>query len=193
MLDAEAFAATLVVTTVLDGLEVPYVIGGSVASMVHGMIRSTMDVDIVAALRPEHVGPFLASLSSAFYVDEPTMRQAIEERGSFNLIHLKTMVKVDVFVPQNRPFDQQQLTRRIAERISPDVAGTLWILTAEDTILAKLDWFRLGEEVSERQWRDILGVLKTQQETLDVAYLRQWAAELDVADLLERALAEAGK
>lgn len=193
MLDAEGFAATRLVTNLLDSLEVPYVIGGSVASMAHGVIRSTMDVDIVADLQPEHVAPLLRALSSAFYVDEPSLRQAIERRGSFNLIHLETMVKVDVFLPQDRPFDKQQLARRIPERISPDDPKALWILTAEDTVLAKLDWFRLGGEVSERQWRDILGLLKTQGEALDIAYLRRWAAELDVVGLLARALDEAAQ
>lgn len=192
MLDAEAFAAALLVTTLLDSLRIPYVIGGSVASMAHGMIRSTLDVDIVADIEAEHVEPLLASLSSVFYVDESSIWRAIERRDSFNLIHLETMVKVDVFLPRVRPFDRQQLARRIAVRISPNAAETFWILTAEDTILAKLDWFRMGGEVSERQWRDILGVLKTQGEALDVAYLRQWAAALNVAELLERALEEAG-
>lgn len=192
MLDAEAFAAALLVTNLLDSLQIPYVIGGSVASMAHGMIRSTLDVDIVADIEAEHVEPLLASLSSVFYVDESSIWRAIERRDSFNLIHLETMVKVDVFLPRVRPFDRQQLARRIAVRISPNAAETFWILTAEDTILAKLDWFRMGGEVSERQWRDILGVLKTQGEALDVAYLRQWAAALNVAELLERALEEAG-
>ena len=127
-------------------------------------------------------------------MDEGSIRQAIERRSSFNLIHLPTMIKVDVFLPKDRPFDQQQLARRIAQPVSPDSSETVWILTAEDAILAKLDWFRMGGEVSERQWRDILGVMKTQREALDLAYLQLWAERLGVADLLERALEEmAGK
>jgi hypothetical protein len=190
MLDPEAFAAAHVVAGLLDTLKVPYAIGGSVASMAHGMLRTTMDIDLVADLAMEHVTPFVTALSDQFYVDEPSVRQAIERRSSFNVIHLPTMVKVDVFLPRDRPFDQQQLSRRLAQRMSPDSGETLWVLTPEDVILAKLDWFRMGGEVSERQWRDILGVMKTQREMLDMTYLQQWAEQLDVADLLARAREE---
>ena len=190
MLDAEAFAATLLVTNLLEELEIPYVVGGSVASTVHGLIRTTMDVDLVAALERQHVSPFVSALGGEFYVDEATVRRAIERRSRFNLIHLETMVKVDVFIPRDRPFDRQQLANRIVERVAPDSPDRLWILTAEDVILAKLDWFRQGGEASERQWRDVLGVVKTQGERLDRVYLRRWAAKLNVADLLERALQE---
>lgn len=190
MLESDPLHATLLVTGTLDALDVPYVIGGSVASIAHGMIRTTMDVDLVADLNPDHVAPFVAALQDSFYVDEPSVRQAIRRRSSFNLIHLETMVKVDVFLPRDRPFDRQQLARRIAAAVTADAEIFLWILTAEDVILAKLDWFRSGGEVSERQWRDVLGVLKTQGEALDYAYLREWAEKLAVADLLARAVAE---
>lgn len=190
MADSEALQVTLLVTRVLDDLGIPYVIGGSMASIIHGMLRTTMDVDIVADMQPEHVSPFVAQLKDAFYADEIAIHQAIQRRSSFNLIHLTTMFKADIFLPKDRAFDQQQLARRIAEPIGPDADAQLWVLTPEDVVLAKLDWFRLGGEVSERQWRDILGVLKTQQATLNLEYLRQWAQELGVADLMERALEE---
>lgn len=190
MADSEALQITLLVTGVLDDLGIPYVIGGSMASIIHGMLRTTMDVDIVADMQPEHVSPFVAKLQDAFYADETAIRQAIQRRSSFNLIHLTTMFKVDVFLPKERAFDQQQLKRRMAEPIGPDADAQVWVLTAEDVVLAKLDWFRLGGEISERQWRDILGVVKTQQARLDLDYLRQWAQDLGVADLLERALEE---
>lgn len=190
MLDAEAFSATLQVTRLLDEMQVPYVIGGSVASTVHGFVRTTVDVDIVADLTLAHVGPFSAGLSEQFYLDKETMRRSIAEKTSFNLIHLATMVKVDIFLPKDRQFDRQQLARRIAERIRPDSNDTLWILTPEDVILAKLDWFRQGGGVSERQWRDVLGVIKTQADRLDRAYLLQGAAQLNVSELLTRALQE---
>ena len=190
MLDAEAFSATLQVTRLLDEMQVPYVIGGSVASTVHGLVRTTVDVDIVADLKPQHVGQFSAGLSEQFYIDEVSVRRAIVRRTSFNLIHLKTMVKVDVFLPKDRQFDRQQLARRIAEPVHPDSDDILWILTPEDVILAKLDWFRQGGGVSERQWRDVLGVIKTQAARLDREYLLQGAAQLNVSDLLTRALQE---
>ena len=190
MVDSEAIQVTLLVTNLLDELGVPYVIGGSMASIIHGMLRTTMDVDIVADIQPEQVASFMTSLQDAFYVDEQMIRQAIQRRSSFNLIHLSTMFKVDIFIPKGRPFDQQQLNRRIAEPVGPDSDEQIWVLSAEDVILAKLEWFRLGGEISERQWRDILGVVKTQQPTLDIDYLKQWAQSLGVTDLMERALKE---
>lgn len=190
MADSETLQVTLLVTSVLDDLGIPYVIGGSMASIIHGMLRTTMDVDIVADMQPEHVSPFVAKLQDAFYADETAVHQAIQRRSSFNLIHLTTMFKVDIFLPKERAFDQQQLARRIAEPIGPDKDAQIWVLTPEDVVLAKLDWFRLGGEVSERQWRDILGVLKTQQAVLNLEYLRQWAQDLGVADLMELALEE---
>jgi hypothetical protein len=190
VLDGEAFVATLEVTRLLDDMEVPYVIGGSVASTVHGLIRTTMDVDIVADLKPEHIGRFVATLADHFYVDEAGARQAVSRRTSFNLIHLDTMVKVDVFLSQDRPFDHQQLERRLAHRIHPDSDERLWILTPEDVILAKLEWFRRGGSVSERQWRDILGVVGIQGARLDKEYLQHGAAQLGVEALLDRVLKE---
>ena len=190
MTDSEALQVTLLVTGLLDELGIPYVIGGSMASIIHGMLRTTMDVDIVADIQPEQVSSFVSGLQDAFYVDEQMIRQAIQRQSSFNLIHLSTMFKVDIFIPKKRLFDQQQLRRRVAEQIGPDSDEQIWVLSAEDIILAKLDWFRLGGEVSERQWRDVLGVLKTQQDALDIDYLKRWARSLGVVDLMERALEE---
>jgi hypothetical protein len=98
------------------------------------------------------------------------------------------MVKVDVFVSRDRPFDQRSFERCLP--IAAEGAGVIHVSSAEDTVLAKLEWFRRGGETSERQWSDVVGVLRAAT-ALDEAHLRRGAEELAVADLLDRALADA--
>jgi hypothetical protein len=181
---------TLLVIQALEQLGVPYLIGGSFASAIHGVVRATMDSDLVADLRPEHAVPLAQTLGEAFYADVKAIQDAIVHQSSFNLIHLETMFKVDIFVRKSRPFDRMQFERRAEHVIATEPERRAYVASAEDTILTKLEWYRLGGEVSERQWRDVLGVLTVQAGRLDMAYLHQWAAHLNVADLLARALAE---
>lgn len=189
-MQSEIARITLLVTQTLERLEVLYAVGGSLASSLYGVMRSTLDVDIVADMKPEHIQPLVAALSKEFYADDEMMKDAIARRSSFNLIHYETAFKVDIFIRKLRPFDQMQLERRRALAIATDPEQSVYVVSPEDTILSKLEWYRLGGEVSEQQWRDIVGVLKTQASVLDLNYLRQWAGELGVSDLLERALKE---
>lgn len=190
-LDSEISRIALLVTQTLENYGIRYAVGGSLASSLHGVMRSTLDVDIVADLLPEHIPLLVAALSEQFYADGEMMRNAIEREGSFNLIHYETAFKVDIFISKGRPFGRTQLERRELTAITADPDRTIYITTPEDTILAKLEWYRLGGEASDRQWRDILGVLKTRAGDLDLGYMHRWAAELEVEDLLERALREA--
>jgi len=146
----------------------------------------------VADLRLEHAEPLARALGGTFYVDAESIREAVLHQRSFNVIHLETMFKVDVFVVKKRPFHHSQMERRMAQVIATDPDRTAYVATAEDTILAKLEWYRMSGDVSEQQWRDVLGVMKVQADRLDLAYLRQWAAQLNISDLLERAIKEAG-
>jgi hypothetical protein len=187
----EATRITLFVTQTLEHLGIPYAVGGSLASSLHGVMRSTLDVDIVADMQPEHIQPLVEALSKEFYADDEMMRDAIEHQSSFNLIHYETAFKVDIFIRKSRAFDQMQLDRRRLSVIASDPEESVYVTSPEDTILAKLEWYRMGGEVSDRQWRDLLGVLKTRAGELDLEYLRKWAAELHVSDLLERALGQA--
>jgi hypothetical protein len=186
----ESLDVLLSVVDVFERLEIPYLVGGSMASALYGVARSTLDADVVVELYKEQVPALVAALGDSFYADEEMIRDAIQNRSSFNLIHLKTMFKVDVFIRKDRPFDRVQFERKVEQIISIDPEQKAFISSAEDIVLAKLEWYRLGGEVSDRQWRDILGVLKVQAGRLDLDYLNEWAVELNVLDLLKRALIE---
>lgn len=184
-------AALEPVLTAFAALNVPYRIGGSVASSAFGVPRTTIDVDLVARLTPEHVEPLEALLKDTCYVEGDAVRRAIASRSSFNLIHLDTMLKVDVFVLKDRPYDQEAFQRVKMDTLAWDDSIQMCFATPEDVILNKLEWYRKGDRLSERQWQDVQGVLKVQGETLDFEYLRRWAGELGVSGLLEEAFAQA--
>ena len=191
-MQGESTRITLLVTQTLERLDILYAVGGSLASSLHGVMRSTLDVDIVADMRLEHIPPLVAALSKEFYADDEMMKDAIEHHSSFNLIHYETAFKVDIFIRKTRAFDQMQLERRRTSVIATNPEESVYVTSPEDTILAKLEWYRMGGEVSDRQWRDILGVMKTRAGDLDLDYLRKWARELKVSDLLERVVSETG-
>jgi hypothetical protein len=175
---------------VLDRLEIPFFAGGSAASGTHGLPRQTNDIRLVADLNADRIGEFCEALDPAFYADAATIQRGMETGRSFNVIHIGGAYKFDIFLVGQHPFAKSQLARRHyttttitgLEHIEFPVAG------AEDTILAKLVWYRKGGEVSDRQWHDVLGVIQVQAGRLDSAYLREWAPNLGVADLLVKAL-----
>lgn len=176
------------VVTALDALGVEYLVGGSIASSVFGEPRQTLDADLIARLFGRHAKPLVERLAEEFYVHLPAIETAIQTQGSFNLIHLETVTKVDVFVRWRDPFGQSQFARRQKKSVGQAPPLELFFASAEDTVLAKLEWYRKGGSVSDKQWRDLLGVLKVQGGRLDRAYLTEWASRLGVADLLKRAL-----
>jgi len=180
------------VVDALEELGVPYYVGGSLASAAHGVPRASIDADVIADLAAAHVTPLASALAGAYYLSEDRMKSAVQARRSFNLIHLETMFKVDVFAAKGRPFDRQAFARARREALedAPDARRFL-VASPEDTILSKLEWFRAGGEVSERQWADVVGVLKTGWDGLDRAYLGRWASSIGVQDLLERAVLDA--
>lgn len=178
------------VVRVLEDLQIPYVVVGSFASSARGVRRATIDADIVAQLSAAHVERIVEKLSSQdFYIDELAVQRAVALGRAFNAIHRESMFKVDVYVAHD-DFSKKEIDRKLAEKILPDSETFVYISTSEDTVVAKLLWFRKGGEVSDRQWSDVLGVLKVQGARLDYEYMKGWADRLKIRDLLEKALAE---
>jgi hypothetical protein len=169
---------------------IPYMIGGSTASGVHGIYRTSLDVDLVADIHPAQIVRLLQELGAGFYADEGMLRDALKSGRCFNLIHFASSYKFDIFPLTSDPFQQSQFSRRQTKEIvlASDVIA-LPVATAEDTLLMKLVWYRAGGEVSERQWNDVRGIAAIQRQALDREYLRRWAGYLKVADLLDDALA----
>lgn len=181
-----------IVAEQLQRLGVPHLVGGSIASMLHGEPRLTNDVDFAAVIREPHVAPLVAALQGPFYIDDVLVRAAIRKRGMFNVIHIRSGNKVDVHVLEPSEFEASQLRRAVPAPPGPLGAAGLKLASAEDIVLQKLLWYRKSDGALERQLRDIAGVLKTQRERLDLAYMRSWAAKLGLLELLEAQLRQAG-
>jgi hypothetical protein len=188
----EILDITCFIATAFERLGLRYLIGGSLASSLHGIPRSTQDVDIVVEMDAEHVTQIAGALGKTFYVDEDAMREAVARRASFNVIHLASLFKADIFVAGDDEPSRLQLARRQRFTLDASTPCEIFVATREDVVLQKLRWFRLGDGVSDRQWQDALGVLKVAGGELDLEYLRSGAALLGVGDLLRRICEDAG-
>ena len=190
----EMVAALKPVAEALSLLRIPHYVGGSVASSYHGAVRSTMDIDIVCQMREEQIGPFVSQFNDAFYVSEPAIRQAIRRRSCFNLIHFETSFKVDVFISRGRPFDQICMDRAVAAKLGGETGFIIVpMATVEDSIISKLEWYRLTDETSERQWDDVSRLVRLTGNALDTDYLAASAQMVGVSDLLVRLLDQASR
>ena len=188
----DPIALALSFTRTLERLGIQYLIGGSLASSVHGEPRSTNDIDVVADLREQQIAAFVDAVRPEYYVSVDAVREAVTSGGSFNIIHTDGAVKIDVFVAGNDAFNAERLRCRQRIRVSADAASSMYVDTAEHSVLRKLEWYRRGGEVSERQWRDVVAILRIQGARLDRSRLHGWASRLGVSDLLSRADADAG-
>ncbi len=188
----DPISLALDIAQILNALDIPYLIGGSVASTLMGEMRSTEDVDIVADLKIEKVVLLLQSLQPRFYVSEDAVRDAIRFKRSFNLIDNESLGKVDIFILKDNAFPQIEFQRRRSLLVRQNPDQMLVLPTPEDIILQKLTWYRMTKNETQRQWRDVLGVLKLQGDRLDFEYLQKWAVELELSDLLETACTESG-
>ena len=183
---------TLRVVRILDELGIAYVLGGSLASSLVGEPRATADIDLAIRIDPDQVSALVRALSRDFYISEEAVKDAVRRGTSFNAVHLESVTKVDLFVLGDDVLDRRQLERRVRVLVTEDPPQQLWIGSAEDQILRKLAWYRAGGQVSDRQWRDVIGILAVQSGRLDLEELRTAAEELGLSDLVERAIAEAG-
>lgn len=181
--------SALHVLRAFERLGVRHYVGGSLASSLHGDPRFTNDADIVAELFEPHIRRLQQELGERFYVDEESVRFAIRNERSFNLIDEIELAKVDVFCVRGTGYQAEALARVVRMELEVDDPFTIVsVASPADTILAKLRWYRMGNEISDRQWADILGVAKTQQGKLELDYLWKWAKEQGTLDLLERLL-----
>ncbi len=187
---SEALLVLSETATILERLGLPYVVGGSLASGSWGEPRSTHDIDLLVRLDHEGVPGLARALREGFYVDEGSMHAAVSQARSFNAIHLRYYQKVDLFVAGSSALDLAQLERAVLRRLAPDHEVLFPVTSAEVIVLRKLDWFRKGDMASDRQWRDVLAVLRVQGELLDRTSMRRLAAELGLGLLLERAFQE---
>lgn len=187
----DIFVVIKSIVDVFERLGVTYYIGGSVASSIYGMVQAAQDIDMIVNLQLEHIQPLITQLQTDCYIDEADVRDAIQNHTGFNAIHLETMLKIDVFLPKDRPFDQQ-VFQRAQQHILEESYHPFYIASPEDIVLTQLEWHRRGDKIADDKWNTILGVLKVQGTALDLAYLQNWAATLGIDDLLERACIDAG-
>jgi hypothetical protein len=191
MILAEPIEITRQIVKALESLDIRYLVGGSLASSLYGIPRATHDVDIIAEIANENIPELVKALESDFYIDPEMIREAIKHQTTFNVIHLATMFKADIFILKRDAASQEEMTRRESYQISETSEQTLYIASAEDVIVHKLYWHQLSGGTSERQWVDVLGVLQVQQELIDQIYLERAAKQRGVSDLLNKALKEA--
>jgi hypothetical protein len=174
-----------------ERLGIEYYIGGSLASSAYGIARATMDVDLIAKIETKHVDNLVKALEKNYYIDAGMITNAIQEKSSFNLIHLETMIKIDIFILRNQPYDLKAFDRRQTDTLDEESARKFYLSSPEDVILSKLQWYHLGGRLSQQQWKDVLGVLKVQGNRLDLKYLKYWASKLNLSDLLNSSFNDA--
>jgi hypothetical protein len=176
------------VIEILDQIEIDYVLGGSLASSTFGEPRATNDVDIAVVLTATQLNPLIHEFrSKGYYVAERSAAEAISQHSSFNIIH-PSGLKADLFVIGDGVLDQLQIRRRARVELPTKPPREIWVTSPSDQILRKLEWYRLGQETSDRQWRDILGLIKAQHTAIDLVELRSNARQVELVELLQRAL-----
>jgi hypothetical protein len=192
MNNKEIITALDILVNSFKTIGIEYYIGGSVASSAYGIARATLDIDLIADIKDQNVEPLINSLQNIFYIDEDMIVEAIKHKSSFNIIHLDTMLKIDIFILKDTEYDRNSFNRKKIDTLTEDSAQ-YFLCSAEDIILNKMLWFLSSDKLSDRQWKDIIGILKTRGNELDIEYLQKWAKELKITDLVEKALKDSEK
>lgn len=183
-------AALMPVARALTLLRIPYYVGGSIASTAYSLPRSTYDIDVAAALQPHHVAPFVAALEAEYYIERSDVLDALlnrEREASFNILHHATGINIDIFVTAGRSFDTSRY-ERAQDHVFPGATEPVKLASPEDVILNKLLWYRQDGIESAKQWRDVGGIIRVQDQALDLRYLRHWSHVLNIRHLLDAAL-----
>lgn len=180
----EITSALVSVVAALDEYHIPYFLTGSLAASAHGEFRATNDVNFVADFVAADLSAFVGALDVEFHADAEQAVSCVREGTSFNAIHRTSFLKVDFF-PAVSPFNRSAIARAETLRL-PGMTPAIRVATREDILLAKLRWYQLGGESSERQRRDIEGIVAMNQDLFERAYLVRWAADLGVTDLLRQ-------
>jgi hypothetical protein len=188
MAETEEYLVLKQLTDALDDLKINYAIGGSIASSVYGKVRFTQDADITVAAFADKTEQLYNLLNENFYISKNAMYQAISNHGSFNVIHLESAFKIDIFIQKDDDFHRQLFLRRKKVRLDESIEHLFDIVSAEDIILLKLQWYQSAGCISERQWSDILGVLTVQSRALDMKYLKSSSGKLGLSDILQKAI-----
>jgi len=190
MAEPEEYLVLKQLTDALDDMRITYAIGGSVASSVYGKVRFTQDADITVASLADKAERLYTVLKENFYISKDAMYQAISNRGSFNVIHLTSAFKIDIFIQKDDDFHRQLFLRKRKVKLDDSIEHFFDIVSAEDIILLKLQWYQSAGCVSERQWSDVLGVLAVQAQSLDMKYLKNCSEKLGFSDIFNRAIQE---
>jgi len=185
-MNTEGFKALNAVIAALDAESIPYMLGGSFASSFYGVPRATFDADLVVQIAPADAAKLYSALKDTFYADKEEMLQAAASLRSFNLIHLETAFKVDIFPLKEDAYSKEAFSRRIKQPITDDGKTEIFIESPEDVVIAKLLWHKLGGEVSANQPADVAGVIKTMAGKLNRVYIQRWTTALGLQALLSK-------
>lgn len=166
------------ITAHLEECGVAYMLVGSFASSFHGALRSTYDIDLVIEASPAQLSALITALQrEGYYAELDAALDAHRNQSLFNVIDTTTGWKIDLIFRKSRPFDQEEFRRRRAVKFF-DIQ--LFVASAEDVIISKLEWVKLGG--SQRQVEDVAKVLAVQWKALDQNYLSQWIGALQLQE-----------